>query len=635
VKEIAVPTSTALAPGTRFARYTVESVVGRGAMSVVYAAHDRQLRRPVALKVLLAPAEDDPRFRERFLHESRLTASIDHPNVIPVYDAGEADGLLYIAMRLVHGTDLRVLLRREGPLELERALAIVAQAASALDAAHARGLLHRDVKPGNILLSSTQESIEHVYLSDFGLAVPGEGAAALERGFRGTAEYAAPEQIQGRAERRSDVYSLACVLFECLAGEPPFGRGRLLETLWRHLNEEPPSLSARCAAVPATADAVFAAALAADPERRPATCGDLVAAAREALAPAPPRRRVWPRYAAAIVLVGVAAAVVVAAAARRDSPPARGTIVTVAGTGDSGSTGDGGKAVRAQLAEPSSVTVDRRGDVYLFEDLTGRIRRIDRHGRISTIASVGDGTATPRYADLAIDGAQRLLILSSDYPALQRVGAGGRLTTIAGTGHPGYLSTGARTVSPGLCGEPRSVAVDRAGRVYIACSTANRVIRVDGRGTYTTVAGTGGAGYAGDGGPATKAMLNRPLAIAFDRRGDLYIADFLNNRLRKVSSHGIITTVAGNGERSLSGDGWHATSVALWQPSAVAADSRGDVYVAETATGRVRKIDARGVMTTVGDHVTFNAPSDLAVGPTGTLYIADAGNNELRAIVSP
>jgi sugar lactone lactonase YvrE len=324
---------------------------------------------------------------------------------------------------------------------------------------------------------------------------------------------------------------------------------------------------------------------------------------------------------------------------RRDSPLARGTsrevFSTVAGTGDSGSSGDGGKAVRAQLAEPSSVAVDRRGDVYLFEDLTGRIRRIDRRGRISTVAAIGDGTATPRYADLAFDDAQRLLVLSVDYPALRRLGRGGRLATIAGTGRPGYLSAGARTISPSLCGEPHSVAVDAAGRVYLACSLANRIIRLDGKDRYTTVAGTGAAGYSGDGGPAVEAGLNFPAAIAFDRRGNLYIADFLNNRLRKVDARGIITTVAGDGQRNLSGDGWHATSVALWQPSAVAADARGDVYVAETATGRVRKIDARGVMTTVGGNATFDDPSDLAVGPDGTLYVADSGDNRIRAIASP
>ena len=233
--------------GTRLARYTTESIIGRGGMSVVYAAYDRQLGRPVALKVMAPPAgHEGDRFRKRFLRESRLAASIDHPNVIPIYDAGEADERLYIAMRLVQGIDLRLLLRREGPLDFARAFAIVGQVADALDAAHGRGLLHRDVKPGNILLAPDHGATDHVYLSDFGLAVPGGGEGALEGGgFQGTPEYVAPEQIEGRPEPRSDVYALACVLFECLAGEPPFGRGRLFETLWCHLNEEPPLLSDR------------------------------------------------------------------------------------------------------------------------------------------------------------------------------------------------------------------------------------------------------------------------------------------------------------------------------------------------------------------------------------------------------
>jgi serine/threonine protein kinase len=170
---------TELRAGTRLASYTVSSVLGRGAMSVVYAAQDARLGRRVALKILAPSMGESERFRERFLRESRIAAAIDHPNVIPIYEAGEADGLLYIAMRLVAGTDLRALLAREAPLAPERALRMVGQAASALDAAHASGLLHRDVKPGNILLASDQGTGEHVYLSDFGLAVSG-GAEADE-----------------------------------------------------------------------------------------------------------------------------------------------------------------------------------------------------------------------------------------------------------------------------------------------------------------------------------------------------------------------------------------------------------------------------------------------------------------------
>ncbi|HET6946133.1 MAG TPA: serine/threonine-protein kinase, partial [Gaiellaceae bacterium] len=330
--------STVLSPGSRFTRYTTEAVVGRGGMSVVYAARDRELDRSVALKVMALSGRDDRRYRERFLRESRLAASIDHPNVIPIYDAGEADGCLYIAMRLVHGTDLRLLLRREGALDRARAVAIVAQAASAIDAAHARGLLHRDVKPANILLASDEGTAEHVYLSDFGVAVPG-GESPLETGFHGTAEYAAPEQIQGHPEPRSDVYSLACVLFECLSGEPPFGRGRLFETLWRHLNDEPPALSARLSGSPPALDQVFAAALAKDPSRRPATCTDFVADVRGALGLDRPRTR--SRVIAAIALTAIAAALVLALVlpdqlgSHGGSPTANagGTIFTLAGTG--------------------------------------------------------------------------------------------------------------------------------------------------------------------------------------------------------------------------------------------------------------------------------------------------------------
>ena len=283
-------TATELGPGTRLASYTVESVLGRGAMSVVYEAHDARLGRRVALKVLALSRDGAAPLRERFLRESRLAASVDHPNVIPIYEAGQEGDVFYIAMRLVRGTDLRELLAREGPLPPERALALAAQVAEALDAAHARGLLHRDVKPANILLSSEDGTGDHVYLSDFGLAVPGGGTMTAEaNGFHGTAEYAAPEQIEGHPEPRSDLYSLACVLFECLTGEPPFCDRRLLALLWAHVNDEPPRLSERRAGSPPAADAALAAGLRKPPDERPETCAAFVASVRRAFEPDGPR----------------------------------------------------------------------------------------------------------------------------------------------------------------------------------------------------------------------------------------------------------------------------------------------------------------------------------------------------------
>jgi serine/threonine-protein kinase len=648
---------TVFPAGTRLARYATEAEIGRGGMSVVYAAYDHQLERLVALKVMAPPISDDARFRERFLRESRLAASIDHPNVIPIYDAGEVDGRLYIAMRLVQGTDLRGLLRREGPLEPARALAIVGQAASALDAAHARGLLHRDVKPANILLASDEGSSPHVYLSDFGLALP-SGAGRLEQaGFHGTADYAAPEQIEGRPQPRSDLYALACVLFECLAGEPPFAGGRLLETLWRQLSEDPPRLGDRRPDWPETADDALAAGLAKDPGRRPATCAELVSSTRSAFGiDRPDRSRARVGALLAVLVAGGAAALALVLATRGQGGPQpraqeAGSIVTLAGTGTSGSSGDGGPAVRAELAQPFAVTVDRAGNLYVSEGIGGRVRRIDRAGKIVTVAGPGEAVAAdypwdPARPDLGVDPAGRLYVLRINTPLLRRVVHPGTLTTVAGTGNAGYLNDGRHTFSADLCGQPSGPAFDARGRAYIACLSSNRVIRIDRRGAYTTVAGSGTAGYAGDGGPATKAALNAPRGIAVDRHGNLYISDFLNNRVRKVDAHGVITTFAGNGLPGFSADGWPASSVQLWQPTAIAVDASGDVYIVEAATNRVRKVDPHGVMTTIagtgqagfsGDggpagRADLQNPADVAVDARGNVYIADRGNNRIRQI---
>ncbi len=205
--------------GSDFLGYRIEELISRGGMGVVYRAYDLRLKRTVALKLVTPELALDERFRERFARETELAMSLEHPNVVPIHDAGEVDGRLYLAMRLVAGTDLRQLLRAEGPLEPSRAVAICGQVASALDAAHAKALIHRDVKPSNVLLDEG----EHVYLADFGLTRrPDEqGAPAGEGRSIGTPAYLAPEQIEGQqVDGRADVYSLGCLLYECLTGEP-------------------------------------------------------------------------------------------------------------------------------------------------------------------------------------------------------------------------------------------------------------------------------------------------------------------------------------------------------------------------------------------------------------------------------
>jgi len=266
--------------GSELFGYRLEALLGRGGMGVVYKAYDPRLKRYVALKLIAPELSGDPHFRERFLAETELAVSLEHPNVVPLYDAGEVDGQLYLAMRYVEGGELKTLLEKEGALGPARAVAICGQIAAALDAAHARGLVHRDVKPSNVLLDEN----EHVYLADFGLsrrlADPGGRG---EGGFSvGTPAYAAPEQIEGGdADGRADVYSLGCLMYECLTGQPPFKRDSELAVLWAHVQEPPPNASEHNhSELPVEIDPVLAKAMAKDPGDRYSSCGGLVVAAR-------------------------------------------------------------------------------------------------------------------------------------------------------------------------------------------------------------------------------------------------------------------------------------------------------------------------------------------------------------------
>ena len=272
-----------LAPGSPLAGYRCEEEIGRGGMAVVYRAHDDHLDRRVALKVLAPDLARDEVFRARFIQESRIAAAAEHPNIIPVFSAGEADRMLYIAMRYVPDGDVRTLIDRVGPLPAARACALIAQAASALDAAHARGLVHRDVKPTNMLLEISPRTSrpDHLYLSDFGLAKPSAAATGLTATgqFFGTVDYVAPEQIQGDPlDGRTDQYALACAAFEMLSGSPPFHRENGMAVISAQLSEPPPSLSARVPGLPAAADRVIAKALAKSPADRYGRCLDFAEA---------------------------------------------------------------------------------------------------------------------------------------------------------------------------------------------------------------------------------------------------------------------------------------------------------------------------------------------------------------------
>jgi len=388
--------------GTVVAGYRVESVLGRGGMSVVYRADDLRLKRKVALKLLAPELAEDDRFRERFLRESQLAASLDHPNVVPVYEAGEVERerLLYIAMRYVPGTDLRTLLRTQSVLDPTRALELASQLARALDAAHERGLVHRDVKPSNVLLTG-RPGREHCYLADFGLSTSASdrGSATETAQIVGTIDYVAPEQIRGgEIDGRADVYSRACLLYECLTGVVPFRRPSDVAVLYAHLEEPAPRVTEHARLAPEL-DGVLGRGMAKRPEDRWDTCGELVEAARAAIGRDPEsvagRRRPRRRVAALVVGVGLAAAATLAIVLLSGGGSAIPRADALVRYSPDGGSAIGGLAVGAQ---PSAVTVcggsvwvtTRSGTVFEIDPRTLRSHAVQVRGIPTDVANVGD-----------------------------------------------------------------------------------------------------------------------------------------------------------------------------------------------------------------------------------------------------
>src|SRR5215210_2319232 len=274
--------------GTEFAGYRIEGLLGRGGMGVVYRAEHPRLGAAVALKVMGAELAMDEAFRERFVREARAAAGINHPNIVTIYDAGEWHGDLYIAMRFIEGDDLKSVLKKTRALPPAQTHAIGLQIASALDAAHRSGLLHRDVKPGNIMIERALEpdSPPIAYLADLGLTkhLDADGGVTGSGELLGTIDYIAPEQIAGaRIDSRADVYSLACVLFECLTGSVPYLRENQAAVLWAHLHDDVPQATSRNPSLPSGVDAVLARGMAKSPDDRFTSCRQLLSALQASL----------------------------------------------------------------------------------------------------------------------------------------------------------------------------------------------------------------------------------------------------------------------------------------------------------------------------------------------------------------
>ena len=597
--------------GDEFAGHRILGIAGRGGMGVVYRALQLDLDRPVALKLIAPQLAEDPDFRERFVRESRAAASIDHPNVIPIYYTGASDeGALYIAMRYVEGSDLRTLVRAEQRLDPARAAYIVSQVARALDAAHARGIVHRDVKPANVLLGPN----DHAYLTDFGLTkrVTSHTGSTRDGGWVGTLGYVAPEQIRGeRLDARADVYALGAVLYHSLAGVPPYQRESDEATLWAHLHDDPPSLHDRAPNVPASFDAVLARAMAKDPDDRFPSAGDLgraaLAAAGQPVAPGPERvvavgeaapgdsqetvvspdqaptvlaasetraRRLWPWALAAVPIAGLA---LIAALA-------------LGGGGDGGGDGDGattakstgtGTTTAAQTVAIKSVVVGGRpnnivmanGKAWVVRSGNARLAVIDAKTVKRKPYSPHVGNPTGEAAAFG-----KLWVINQDAPSLVPIGltshrqegqavplpAQGRAVAVAAAtnslwvgvrGNPGLLlridpnnrARPAKTI--GLDDGLQNIAVG-GGAVWVIARRANTVTRLD------IASGAQRPIFVGE----------KPFGIAYGR-GAVWVTNNGDDTVTRIDSGSLntLTIPVGRGPEGIAvgaGAVWVANSIA-------------------------------------------------------------------------
>jgi DNA-binding beta-propeller fold protein YncE len=559
-------------------------------MGVVYRATQISLGRPVALKVIASALSEQPGFRERFERESRIAASLDHPNVIPVYAAGEYEGIVYIAMRYVEGTDLRALIGAEGRLEPARAARVVAQVAWALDAAHQRGLVHRDVKPANVLVTDRGD-LEHVYLTDFGLTKRYASDSGLTAAgeWVGTVDYVAPEQLRGdHVDARADVYALGCVLYEALTGRVPFPRDNELAKLWGHMSDRPTSAAqvvpdvsrkladvaeramakstnARYETAGKLARAALAAAPASTPSGQPASRAARVAS-RVGLAPEgrPARRRLLAL--AAVVALAAAAAVAAVLASGGDEAS------RLAGAGPAATSSSAGAVIGSPIRvgdSPAAVAVGE-GAAWVANRGDQTVTRLDlRSGR-----PVGDPTAV------------------GEDPSAIAVGAGGVWVVNAGDGTVTRIDPDSGRASGGpiaVGARPTDVAVG-SGSVWVATETGD-IARIDPR--------TGRVA-----GPPIRVHAAGTLAVGLER---LWISDELDGTVRSIDTPSRVIV-----DRPIPvGD----------QPTDLAV-GRDDLWVAVAGEREVRAVDLRSGLA-VGRAIRVHGRPEALALRRDALWVID------------
>ena len=577
------------APVGSFGRYGLLSMLGAGGMGQVWRARDSQTNRVVALKVLPEHSADDDESRERFRRECEAVAQLTEPHIIPIHDFGDVDGRLFLNMRLVDGTDLRALIKREGALPPGRAVAIITQVAGALQAAHDVGLVHRDVKPSNILVSAN----DFAYLIDFGIAHASGDATLTKAGETiGTAVYMAPEAIGAavKTHSRVDVYALTCVLYECLTGAPPFTSDIGVQGLIaHHLHTPPPQPSSGETNVPVAFDAVIAKGMAKNPDDRYSTVQELAAAARAAIGnptdptaeiqiARPAQRTRLPRKAiGVIVAAAVAVAVVVA-----------GIVFVGRQSSDSSSTTalPAGEGYTSQIALPftdirvaGGVAVDPAGIAYVTAIGRDRVLRLDVGATASTQLPIS-GLRNPR--DVAVDAKGGVYVADSSNDRVVWLPAG---------------AAAAATLPFTGLNDPRGIIVSPAGDVYLVDSGNDRVLFLAaGATTATTLPFTG---------------LNDPRGVAVDAAGGVVVTDTGNNRVMQLAAG---STVA----QALPFTGVN-------DPHGVAVDSKGNVYVTDRGNAEIVELRPGTTAAFPLPFTGLNDPQGVAVDGAGNVYVSDVG----------
>lgn len=576
------------APTETFGRYGLLSLLGAGGMGQVWRARDSQTNRVVALKVLPEHSADDDESRERFRRECEAVAQLTEPHIIPIHDFGDVDGRLFLNMRLVDGRDLRTLIKEEGRLSPARAVAIIVQVAGALQAAHDVGLVHRDVKPSNILVCAN----DFAYLIDFGIAHASGDATLTKAGETiGTAVYMAPEAIGAavKTHSRVDVYALTCVLYECLTGRPPFTSDMGVQGLIaHHLHTPPPRPSVTRPDVPAAFDAVIAKGMAKNPDDRYTSVHELATAARAAagipadptVEPAtarPAQRTLLSRK--TITVAAVAAAVVVVAVAAV-------IIVGRQSSNESGTPVAGGDGYSAQIALPfadvrlaTGVAVDAAGNTYVTDIGTDRVLVLQAGGAAATTLPFS-GLKNPR--DVAVDAKGDVYVADSGNDRVLRLPAG------APAAIPLPFS--------GL-NDPRGVAVGPAGDVYVIDRGNDRVLHLE-----------VGAPAAM---PVPLAGLNDPRGVAIDQHGDVFVTDGYNDRVLQFEVG--------------SADATELPITGLNDPHGLAVDTDHNIYVTDRGNAGVLQLRSGATAAIPLPFIGLNDPQGVAVDAAGDVFVTDAG----------